>query len=81
MERKRNTIIRTTVLAIALLNQILSATGHSVVPVSDEQISEIISAGFTIVAALWSWWKNNSFTKNAILSDKILDSLNKIEEV
>ena len=72
---KKETIIRTIVLVLALVNQILTSTGHSVIPISDDQVSELISLGFTIGAALWAWWKNNSFTKNAIEADKVLDTL------
>ncbi len=72
---KRETIIRTILLVVALVNQVLIVTGHSVLPVSDEQITEVISLVFTIGASLWAWWKNNSFTKNAIEADNYLASL------
>lgn len=72
---KKDTIIRTIVLVLALVNQILTSTGHSVLPISDDQVSEFISLGFTIGASVWAWWKNNSFTKNAIEADKVLENL------
>ena len=75
MSVKKDTIIRTIVLLLALVNQILTSTGHSVLPISDDQVSELISLCFTIGAALWAWWKNNSFTKNAIEADKVLKKL------
>ncbi len=65
-----STIIRTVLLAVALINQVLTMTGHSVLPVSDEQLTEFITLGFTIVTSLWAWWKNNSFTKYAIMADE-----------
>lgn len=80
MKIKVDTIIRTVVLAMALINQILTSTGHSVLPFTDEQISELISLGFTIGASVWAWWKNNSFTKNAIEADAVLDELKANEE-
>lgn len=73
MEVKKDTIIRTTVLVIALLNQILTSTGHDILPISDEEVSQVISLAFTIVASIWAWWKNNSFTKAAIEADKVLN--------
>ena len=73
---KKDTIIRTVVLVLAFVNQILTSTGHSLIPISDEEITELISLVFTIGASVWAWWKNNSFTKNAIEADKVLKDLN-----
>ena len=75
MTVKTDTIIRTIVLVIALVNQILTSTGHSVLPFNDEEISELIALVITIGASVWAWWKNNSFTKNAIEADKVLESM------
>lgn len=69
------TLTRTAVLILALTNQILSATGHSPIPVDDAQLEQLISAGMTVGAAIWAWWKNNSFTKEAIAADNYLESL------
>lgn len=75
MKIKVETIIRTVTLALALVNQILTSTGHSVIPVSDDQIAEGISLVFTVGASLWAWWKNNSFTQAALRADLTLDAL------
>ena len=75
MKIKAETIIRTITLALALVNQILTSTGHSVIPVSDDQIAEGISLAFTVGASLWAWWKNNSFPQAAIRADLTLDAL------
>lgn len=72
---KVSTMTRTAVLILALANQILSATGHSPIPVDDAQLEQLISTGMTVVAAIWAWWKNNSFTKEAIAADNYLESL------
>ena len=63
MEVKKDTIIRTTVLVIALLNQILTSTGHDILPISDEEVSQVISLAFTIGASIWAWWKNSKKIK------------------
>lgn len=75
MKIKKETIIRTVILAIALINQILTVFNISVIPIEDEQVTELISLVFTIGASVWAWWKNNSFTKNAIEADKVLEDL------
>lgn len=77
MKIKKETIIRTAVLAVALINQILTMFDVSVIPINDDQITELISLVFTIGASVWAWWENNSFTKNAIEADKVLDELTK----
>lgn len=69
------TLTRTAVLILALMNQILSATGHSPIPVDDAQLEQLISTGMTVVAAIWTWWENNSFTIEAIAADDYLESL------
>lgn len=66
------TIARTIILVLALLNQILTAMGHSVINISDESINTLISTGFTIVTAIVAWWKNNSFTQSALKADEVL---------
>ena len=69
------TMTRTAVLILALANQILSATGHSPIPVDDAQLEQLISTGMTVGAAIWAWWENNSFTKKTIAADNYLESL------
>lgn len=81
MTVKRDTIIRTIVLFLALVNQILTSTGHSVIPVDSEELAEVIAWIITAVASLWAWWKNNSFTKNAIKADNYKNELNDGEGV
>lgn len=66
------TIARTIILVFALLNQILTAMGHSVINISDESINTLISTGFTIVTAVIAWWKNNSFTQSALKADEVM---------
>lgn len=74
MKRKieKMTIVRTAVLAFALVNQALTISGHNPLPFSEEEVGEAVSMVLTAVAALWAWWKNNSFTQAAIAADEIL---------
>lgn len=77
MENKitSGTIARTIILLLALVNQILSASGHAVLPIDDAQIETIVSNAWLVVASVWSWWKNNSFTKAALAGDKVVKSM------
>lgn len=65
------TIARTIILALALVNQLLSASGHAVLPIEDAQIESLVSTAWTVIAAMIAWWKNNSVTPAAIEADKI----------
>ena len=72
----KDTIIRTIVLIVALINQALTLSGKNPLPFEDDEIVNVLSYAFTAAASLWAWWKNNSFTQNAIKADKVLDALN-----
>lgn len=72
---KKETIIRTVVLGVALWNQVLMMNGKSVFPLTNDQIADAIGVGFTVVTAVVAWWKNNSFTAPAIEADRYLEQL------
>ena len=74
------TIARTICLCLALVNQILTAMGHSVINISDESINTLISTGFTIVTAIVAWWKNNSLTQSALKADEVMRELKSNKE-
>lgn len=75
MNISKSTITRTIVLAIALINQVITILGYNPLPFSDDAIYEGISAALTVAASLWSWWKNNSFTEAAIKADEYKEQL------
>lgn len=76
-EVKPDTIARTIVLVLALINQVLAIIGKGTIPIAEDTIYQVVSLIATIAAAVWSWWKNNSFTKAAIEGDKVKDRLKK----
>ena len=71
------TLTRTAALGLALTNQLLSAAGKSVLPIDNAQLEQMISTGFTVGAALAAWWKNNSFTPEAIEADAFMARMKK----
>lgn len=75
MKISKGTIIRTVCLLLALLNITLESFGKGIIPISDEQVSNVISVIFTIVTSLTAAWKNNSFTDEAIKADEYLKEL------
>ena len=74
-EIKTDTIIRTICLALALINQLLSACGKSPLPIKDEQVEVLVTTTITVAAALWAWWKNNSFTPAALAGDSLMRAI------
>lgn len=74
------TIVRTICLALALANQVLALYGKEKIPVTDDEIYQLVSIVVTIVVSVWTWWKNNSFTQPAIKADIYLEELRKEQE-
>ena len=68
----KGTLIRTILLVLALINQILAVFGKSPIPIDDDTVTNLISTIWTVIVSLISWWKNNSFTDKAIKADKVL---------
>lgn len=71
------TIVRTALLGLALTNQILSATGHPVLPIENAELETLITTSMTVGASLWGWWKNNAFTPEARQAEAYLTQLRK----
>ena len=63
------TIARPACLLLALTNQLLRASGKPDLPIERQTGEQLVTAGITTVAALISWWNNNSFTAAAIQAD------------
>lgn len=69
----KSTWIRLIVLAITFIN-LISATvfGHNILPFEDDQLYDGVSTVITVISAVWTSWKNNSFTKPAQEADKVM---------
>lgn len=75
MRISADTIARTIVLFIAILNQILAILGKNRLEIAESDIYQIVTLIFTIGSAVWAWWKNNSFTQNALKADEFMKEL------
>lgn len=75
MKISAETIARTIVLFIAILNQILAILGKNRLEIAESDIYQIVTLIFTIGSAVWAWWKNNSFTQNALKADEFMKEL------
>lgn len=75
----KETIIRTVLLVVTLVNMGLTAFGKNPLPFAEEDIYTFVSFILTAAASIWAWWKNNSFTKAAIKADEQLKAMKAAE--
>lgn len=77
MNVKADTIARTIVLALALINQVLAVCGKGTIDIAENDVYQVVSLVITITSAVVAFWKNNSFTNAAIEADAYLAKLKK----
>ncbi len=70
----KKTWVRTAVLLVSLINQALVIFGITNKKIDEESFTCFASYMLTAVSAVWSWWKNNSFTEKAQEADGYLNS-------
>ena len=75
---KAQTVIRTVVLFAALLNQILALVGRQQLPIYENELVQLLTLAATIVAGIRAWWKNNSFTSEALEADSYLQAVREL---
>ena len=52
-------LVRTAVLFLALVNQLLLVFGYTILPITEAELSELLSTLLTMFSALWVWWGVN----------------------
>jgi SPP1 family holin len=75
MKIKSDTIARTIILVVALLNQIAAVTGKLPIQIDESAVYQSVTLAVTLAASVIAWWKNNSFTAPAISADEQLKKL------
>lgn len=71
----KGTIVRTISLVIVLINIVLKKFGVDLINVSESEILEAVEMLIEVAVILVSFWKNNSYTQNAIKADEYLKHL------
>lgn len=74
----KETIIRTIVFFVTIVNNILTMSGKNPLPFSEDEVYMALSGIATGIASIWAWWKNNSFTKPAIEADEYMKGLKRV---
>lgn len=70
-----SSITTVVVLIIALINAILQIFGINTIPVTNDEVSEIVSILFLIVTSLYSTYKNFNVTPASQTAQNITDAI------
>lgn len=79
MKISKSTIIRTVLVALVIVNFVLEKSGIDVIPADEYTITMFVETGIEIAILIVGFWKNNSYTPNAIKADKFLKELRESE--
>lgn len=76
----KGTIVRTIMLIIVIINLILKQTGHDIINVSESEVLSFVEIIIELAVIITTFWKNNSFTKNAQKADEFLKNLREMDK-
>lgn len=79
-EISSGTIARTIFLIISLINGAAGIFGFTKLDIDENTIYTVVSGIAVIVSSLIAFWKNNSFTEEAILGDGLKNAYKNSEE-
>ena len=72
---KQSAIVRLIVLVILIINQTLITLGYEPLPFSDEQVYEAVSIVALVVVSLYSWWRNNNVSEEALAGQSEIERI------
>ena len=75
MKISKWTIVRTIGIILVLVNMILQRMGYDVINVSESEILVFVETLIEIAVIIVGFWKNNSYSENAIRADAFLQTL------
>lgn len=75
MKITKGTIIRTILTVLVIVNFILERCGIDIIPADEGTITMLVESLIEIAVIVVGFWKNNSFSKNAIKADEFLQRL------
>lgn len=80
MSISKGTIARTVMLVIVIINLVLKQLGHDLINVSESEILSVVEMLIELAVIVVSFWKNNSYTQNAIKADEFLKNLKTLDD-
>ena len=75
MKITKGTIIRTIALAVVILNMLLKALGKPLIEYDEGTVMHWLEYLIEVAVILVTFWKNNSFSPEAIKADQFLQNL------
>ena len=80
MEVRKSTIVRLIGLTVAKINTAFAIIGISAqIPFCESAAYILVTIVFDIVMAYRSYWKNNSWTQNALEADEVLFTMRELD--
>lgn len=73
--QKRDAIIRLIVMAVLMINMVLTLAGKNPIPFDEAAVTEWLTIAAGGLSAIWSWWKNNNMTEAAQEAQKTLKAI------
>jgi SPP1 family holin len=67
-------------LVIVIINLVLKQLGHDLINVSESEILSVVEMLIELAVIVVSFWKNNSYTQNAIKADEFLKKLKTLDD-
>lgn len=81
MKITKATIIRTILVCLVIVNFVLERMGIDIIPADEYTITMLVETGIEVAIIIVGFWKNNSYTENAIKADQFLNELRNSESV
>lgn len=75
MKISKGTIVRTIAILLVIINMVLKHFGLDVINVSESEILTFVEVLIEIAVIIVGFWKNNSYSENAIRADEFLREL------
>lgn len=75
MKITKSTIVRLVLIALVVINSLLEKMGYDVIPADENTVLAVVETFIELAVIIVGFWKNNSFTENAIKADEFLRAL------
>lgn len=71
----KEAVIGVTVLAIALVNAVITMFGGKVLPIGNDNVNEIVSTAFLVGTALYNTYKNRNISTASQVAQEVTDAI------
>ena len=77
----KETVCSTVFCFLGVINFFLKKYGMYPIEIEESVMFDFVSAVWLIAGVIVAWWKNNSFTKPAIIADGVMKHIKAIEPI